>query len=319
MKFGAVVALLMLAIVMAPWPVDAQSTGGNASVFQSTAKAKEMAFDVASVKPSKSSDRPYSNFSLGPGDAYVPNGGYFAASNLPLFTYIAFAYKIQGNEGQYLLPQLPSWVISERFDIQARAEGNPGKDDMRTMMRALLADRFKLKIHTEKREIPVFELVLTKPGKTGPQLRLHTDDGSCPTAPAPGQTVEGGFPALCGGILRMPPTAPGRMRLGARKVTVAFIADSVSLTANLGRPMLDQTGITGPVDFLLEFVPDSNGLPVAGGRPPSNPERSDAHPDLQAGPTFQEAMREQLGIKLQPQKSAMDVLVVDHIEDPSEN
>src|SRR5580692_5770822 len=90
--------------------------------------------------------QPYSNFPLGPGDVYVQNGGLFSANNLPLVTYIFFAYKFIGNQAQYLLPQLPEWTKSEQFDIQARAAGNPGKDQMRLMMRALLADRFKLAV-----------------------------------------------------------------------------------------------------------------------------------------------------------------------------
>ena len=283
-------------------------------------------FDVASVKANKSDDQPYSNFPLGPGDVYVPNGGYFMATNQPLVVYILFAYKVKGNQAQSLMPQLPGWVMSEKFDIQARAEGNPGKDEMREMMRALLADRFKLAIRTEKREVPVLAAVLAKPGKLGPQLRMHTDDGSCPTnapgpsaepsaqTPAPSQTVDGGFPALCGGIFAMPPTVPGRLRAGARNVTMAFLVDSLSGANNLGRPMVDQTGLKGTVDFLLEFVPERQGPPAAPGGPGADPAA-----DVPTGLSFQDAMREQLGIKLESQKGSTDVLVVDRIEHPTEN
>ncbi len=146
-------------------------------------------FDVASVKPNRSNDQPYSNMPLGPGAVYTPNGGYFNATNLPLITYIAFAWKISQSEFQYLMPQLPQWIMSDHFNIQARAEGNPGKDTMRLMMRSLLAERFKLALRSEKREIPVSAFVLATPGITGPQLRLHTG-GDCPrnndpTAPPP--------------------------------------------------------------------------------------------------------------------------------------
>lgn len=72
-------------------------------------------------------------------------------------------------------------ATTDRFDIQARAEGNPGKDQMRLMMRSLLADRFKLAIHHETRQVPAFAIVLVKPGKTGPQLQLHPNDAPCPT------------------------------------------------------------------------------------------------------------------------------------------
>jgi hypothetical protein len=102
-------------------PKFARTMRTAAAVLLSTAAAQT--FEVASVKPSKSNDPPYSNFPLGPGDVYVPNGGLFSAKNFPLVTYIFFAYKIIGNQGQYLLPQLPDWTKREQFDIQARALG----------------------------------------------------------------------------------------------------------------------------------------------------------------------------------------------------
>src|SRR5579863_4203558 len=114
-----------------------------AQAFAQTAPARPE-FEVASVKPNKSGDPPSSNNPLGPGNVYSPYGGYFQANNFPLYTYILFAWKIMGNQEQFLRPQMPEWVMTEHFDIQARAEGNPDKDRMRLMMRSLLADRFKL-------------------------------------------------------------------------------------------------------------------------------------------------------------------------------
>jgi uncharacterized protein (TIGR03435 family) len=292
-----------------------------ACVLAAAQTAPNLSFDVASVKLNKSNDPPNSNFPLGPGDVYVSNGGLFSATGLPLVTYLFFAYKIIGNQGQSLLPQLPSWATADRFDIEARAEGNPGKDQMRMMMRSLLADRFKLKMHTESRELPVLALVLAKPGKTGPQLQPHPADVPCPTsatpqsgpaapgAISPSSTVAGGFPALCNGIFGMPPTTPGRARMGARNITLKFLADSLSAGANLGRPMIDSTGLSGTFDVLLEYTPELNG-PL----PPGTNFQPDA-----SGPTLEQALREQLGIKLESTKTAMDVLVIDHVEHPSEN
>lgn len=278
-----------------------------------TGLAASQTFDVASVKPSKPGVQPNSNFPLGPGDVYVQNGGRFSANNIPLVTYIFFAYKFIGNQAQFLLPQLPDWVKTEQFDIEARAEGNPGKDQMRLLMRALLADRFKLAVHNETREVPVFAFVLVKPGKTGPQLKLHSEGAPCPTeqspaaAQAPVPTVDGGLPALCNGIFGMPPTVPGRARAAARNVTMAFIADSLSAGANLGRPMIDKTGLTGTVDFSLEFTPEIRVPLPPGAEVPVD------------GLSFQEALRDQLGIRLQPDKSSTSVVVLDHIEHPAAN
>jgi uncharacterized protein (TIGR03435 family) len=275
-------------------------------------------FDVASVKPNKSGDRPHSSFPLGPGDAYVANGGLFSATNYPLVSYVVFAYKIAGSQEQFLLPQLPDWTKTERFDIQARAEGNPGKDQMRLMMRALLADRFKLAVHTEMRDVPVIAFVLAKTGKLGPQLRPHggapcTTVASPAVAQVPLQTVDGGFPAPCNGIFVMPPSVAGRQRFAARNVTMAFIAESLTGAARMGQAMIDQTGLTGTVDFTLEWTPD-NASEKAGPSPPG----AEVPPDVNAL-SLQEALRDQLGITLQPEKTSINVIVLDHVERPSAN
>jgi uncharacterized protein (TIGR03435 family) len=251
---------------------------------------------------------------------YTPNGGLFSARGWPLITYIFFAYKLQGNQGQALVPQLPGWVMTDRFDIEARADGNPAKDQMRLMMRSLLADRFKFAVHTETKEMPVLAFVLAKPGKTGPQLQPHPADAPCqtnlePTSPAHpipdllSQKVPGRFPAICNSILGTPSSAPGLSRLGGRNVTIGFFADLMSQRVNLGRPMIDATGLKGTFDILLEFKPESRAAATPGADTPSEPD----------GPTFEEALRDQLGLKLESRKSAMEVIVVDHIERPSEN
>ena len=267
-------------------------------------------FEVASVKPNRSNDPPASNFPLGPGDVYIRNGGLFNAIGFPLTTYILFAYKIIGNQAQYLLPQLPDWAKTERFDIQARAPGDPSKDQMRLMMRSLLADRFQLTIRYEQRDVPVFAFALAKSGETGPELRPHAADSSCPTEQPSLATpaVVKGTPAFCNGIYPLVPSVPGRLRFGGRNVTIGFIADTFSAGTSLGRPMVDQTGLSGTFDFTLEWSQDPSG--------PAQP--ANASPDP-TGPTFEQALRDQLGIKLQSRKSPMSVPVVDHVERPSDN
>ena len=280
-----------------------------ATLIAAQTAPSDLKFDVASVKLDKSADPPTSNFPLGPGGVYVRNGGFFSARGFPLSLYIGFAYKLIGNQGQFFNPQLPDWARTEPYAIQARVAGDPDKDDMRMMMRSLLADRFKLAVHYEKREMPVFAFVLAKEGKTGPHLRLHADEAPCPTeqptSALPSLSDE--LPPYCNGIYPMRPSARGRIRFGARNVTVGFIADTFSAGTNLGRPMVDQTGLGGKVDFSLEWTPDRRG-PAAPG----------AEPDP-ASLTFEEALLDQLGIKLKSAKSPVDVLVLDHVERPSEN
>ncbi len=284
------------------------------------ARASRLEFDVSSVKANQSDTPAYSNFPLNAGGMYTANGGLFSATNWPLVTYIAFAYKLMGNQLHFLAPQLPGWVTTDRFDIQARAAGNPAKDQMRLMMRSLLADRFKLAIHTEKREMPVLAFVLAKPGKTGPQLQGHPADAPCETSVAPlsasnpipgifSQKVAGGFPAICNTMLGIPASVPGRSRWGGRNVTIAYMADMFSQIVDPGRPMIDATGLTGTFDFLLEFTPESRGNATTNANPA--PESD--------GPTFQEAVLDQLGLKLESRKSSVDVVMLDHVERPSEN
>ena len=274
-----------------------------ASVAAAQPASRAPEFEVASVKPSRSDVPPHANNPLGPGNVYSPYGGFFQAINFPLYSYILFAYKIMGNQEQFLRPQMPSWVMTERFDIEARAEGDPDKDQMRLMMRSLLADRFKLALHYETRQVPVFTIVLSKSGKTEPGLQPHPEDSSCATAPQASQNqVAGRFPALCGGLFPMPPGAPGHQRFGARNVTMGFIANQLSAMGQLERPVIDRTGLGGNFDFAVEWAPELPG----------------AEPDP-SGPTFLEALKDQLGIRLESQKGPAEVIVLDHVERPSEN
>jgi hypothetical protein len=132
----------------------------------------KMAFDVASVKQNTAGQpERNSNISFGASDVFTPTGGLLSASNIPLIQYIIFAYKITADGAQAVTSQLPKWASTDRYDIQARAaESNPTKDQMRLMMQSLLSDRFKLAIHYETRQLPVFALVLDKAGENGEPL-----------------------------------------------------------------------------------------------------------------------------------------------------
>jgi len=175
-----------------------------------------------------------------------------------------------------MVPQLPSWVMTDRFDIQARAPGNPGKNEMRLMMRTLLADRVKFRVHTEVREVPVLALVLSKPGKPGPGLQRHPANAPCPTSIAPGSAsasagawlnaVAGGLPVLCSNVVGMPPGAAGRLRSGARHVTMEFLANYLSGEGTFGRPLINATGLTGTYDFVIEWAPRGRLHPAPASR-----------------------------------------------------
>jgi uncharacterized protein (TIGR03435 family) len=320
--------LVALGVLTAP-RLQAQSpasqsvgTQGAQSPEAMEAAGVKMSFDVASAKPNKSSDlQRYTNFPLG-GSAFVPTGGLFSTKNIPLLIYINCAYNLTP---QSKLIGLPAWVSSDRFDIEARAQGDPSKDDLRLMMQSLLADRFKLALHHQTQQAPVFALVLSKEGKTGPQLQPHAEDGSCATAaatankpPASGTPPPAPLsppsstsglqlpPIVCGTVFGLSPAStPGRLRVGGKNVTMAQLAKQLPVRG-LDRPVLDNTGLSGTFDFSLEWSP------------PPDPAQPGSTSD-ETGPTFIEALQEQLGLKLDSQTGPVDVLVVDHIEEPSPN
>ena len=263
-----------------------------------------MAFEVASVKQDTGPFRT-PNFPLDPGDAYTVTGGRFSA-DFALPTYITFAYKLSltAEQRQEMIAHLPKWVGEERFDIQAKATGtNPTKDQMRLMMQALLAERFKLAVHFETKESPVLALVLVKPGKLGPKLVPHSEGPPCDAPPAPEV-----FPPKCNAMMMT--MNSGRMpKGGSRDTTMTLIAGALPSMGRLGRPVVDQTGLSGKFDFTIEWSPETNGIPPQAGEPV---------PDTQ-GPSFQAALREQLGLRLESTKAPLQILVIENVERPSEN
>jgi bla regulator protein BlaR1 len=284
-----------------------------------TAAGGKLRFEVASVKPAPpgAAFTPPS-FPLDAGDSFVsfgaaagqPPGGRFRAS-FPLFTYISFAYKLTPTPDQReaMLAHMPKWVGTDRFDIEARAEGNPSKDQMRLMMQSLLAERFKLAAHFETQDVPILALTLVKPGKTGPKLLSHASGPPCDT---PSTEV---FPQVCD-VYAMTSRPDHSVLAGSRNTTLAALAANLpgqvlaatglfpgaapGGDARLDHPVVDQTGLTGKFDFTLQWTPEA----IATDSP---------------GPTFLEALRDQLGLKLTSAKGPIQMLIVDHVESPSEN
>lgn len=286
----------------------AQSTAKNPS---SMTALKKLEFEVASVRENKSGGQATSNFPLDRGDAYTPTGGVFSATNQSVVTLLIFSYKINVSEFRGgLMRRLPSWAINDRFDVNARAGSlKPTKEDMRLMLQSLLEDRFKLRVHRERREVPVFGLYLRKPAKTGPQLRQHNPASLCssplplPSAGTPVEALVGLWPAICGDgdEIRI---SKYRLREGGRDMTINAIADWLEGAGESERPMLERTGLNGTFDFILEFDPESLGIDVS--------------PDNSA-PTFTEAIREQLGLQVQKENGTVSIFVVDNVEYPSSN
>jgi uncharacterized protein (TIGR03435 family) len=282
--------------------------------------AQEPQFEVASIKPNKSGD---GRVMLG-----IQPGGRFTATNVTLRMLIRNAYQLQ----DFQITGGPSWLADDRFDIVAKAEDGAGMIDAfraaqsgepsrgQLMMRALLADRFKLVVHNETKEMPIYALIVARSdGKLGPQLKPSDVDcaamiaagrGRGPGAmPPPGPPQPGAPPAPpppCG--IRI---GPGNMAVGASPMSQ--VANTLSQFA--GRIVLNKTGLTGNYDFTLTWTPDQ--LPQ---RPPGAPEPLvNGVPIDPNGPSLFTAIQEQLGLKLDSQRGPVTVLVIDRAERPTEN
>jgi bla regulator protein BlaR1 len=282
----------------------APSPSGQPTVpdWQKAAGGK-MEFEVASIRQNNGKFVP-PNFAMNPpDDSYVPTGGLFIA-DYPVGVYIEFAYKFwpSNEQRQAMLAHLPKWVAADSFEIRARAEGNPTKDQMRLMMQSLLAERFGLVVHFETQETPVLAMTLVKPGKLGPKLRPHDEGPSCDVAvsnPTSGKTPKGEdvFPPECGVYTAI--GKPNRViEMGARNTTMEMIAFAISSTAQLDRPVVDETGLDGRFDLAIEWTRQQNNPQTAGVDPQVDPQ----------GPTLMEAMQEQLGLRLKPGKVPLNDL-----------
>jgi uncharacterized protein (TIGR03435 family) len=264
-----------------------------------TAAAGKPSFEAASIKQSKPGAEP---------NLRLENDRLTA--DLTLSGYIWYAYD---QIRQIDFSRLPKWVSTELFEIHAVAKGNPAKSQMCLMLQSLLADRFRLQVHIVTAEVPVLALILEKPGTAGPKLRPHSEGPPCDVhlpsqAPASAQATADMFPAVCGEVMAMP-KPNGAVLVGARNATMEKIAIFLSALPGLGGQAVDQTGLNGRFDFTLEFTPEAKGSP---------PDQQNVQADLPAT-TLQDALHEQLGMKLKATKAPLDTLVVGRAERPSEN
>jgi len=265
-----------------------------AALARAQQPAPSPTFEVASVKPNVA----------GPGKMQTTTrpGGVFVAVNAPLRLLIADAYI--GNQPGAIdrIVGGPAWIQSARYDITAKAAREfrptpPGPPaEMLLMLRALLEDRFKLKVHREPRELPAYELVVVRPGAAG----LRKSDVDCDALFAAGQVTrpEAGIRPRCG-VSNGPVGPTGDTGLIAGAFSMSQFAQFLQ---RVGRPVIDKTGLTGRYDFDLAFAPLGSSPADA----PSDPAR----------PSFLIALEEQLGLKLQSTNGPLDVIVIDSIEQP---
>jgi uncharacterized protein (TIGR03435 family) len=242
-------------------------------------------YDVASIKPSKAADETTLLF----------RPGAFSAKGMTLKSLLKEAYGIQDDQ----ISGAPKWVSSQTYDIEAKVDGvdaatleKLSDDQFKGMFRSFLRDRFQLKVHWETKELPVLALVVAK---GGPKLQQAKPGDTYPD----GIKGPDGKPAGHAGMLMW-----GRGRLTGQGIPIGNLVPP--LTQELGRIVEDKTGLTGNYDIELRWTTD------------------DAAPDSRSasdspGPSLFTAMQEQLGLKLESQKAPVQVLLIDHVEQPAPN
>jgi uncharacterized protein (TIGR03435 family) len=225
-------------------------------------------------------------------------GGRFVLSGMTIAPLIRSAYRADTSD----LIGAPDWVNFETYDVEAKAAGEVPRDQMTAMLQAMLAERFKLAVHYEMQERPVYALVLARAdGRLGLGIRRsELDCDAIHAAQRAGST--GPFPATSNGA----PTCGMSMR-GERGMEVLLGGQPLSTLAasfgsGIGRIVLDKTGLTGNYDVTLRYImqPQPNA-------PPDTP------------PEIFTALQEQLGLKLEPDRAPLRILVIDHIERPTDN
>ena len=321
MRKRSLAALALLVAAGAPRHLGAQAPDPNAPVNY-----------VASIKRSPS-----------PGGGQIRIApGLVSVSGVPIRTLIRQAFgPIQDSQ----LVGGPGWITSDRFDIEARLEGPPSPTAINSMLRQMLADRFGLQVHTESRELPVFDLVLARSDRrlgtalqpSSPECAAQLEAGArgrggpgdgrggpgdgrgapplargIPPAGGPGRGPGGpgplafDGPAPCGSR----GAGPGRFRAGG--TTMAAFASNLGQFAQ--RVVRDRTELAGYYDVQLTYTPSQDQLPQ--GPPPPGVEPPAIDPN---GPTLFTALQEQLGLKLEAARGPVDVIVIDAISAPTEN
>jgi uncharacterized protein (TIGR03435 family) len=313
--------------------------GAGLVVFTSCAALAQTAesspsFEVASVKPAApiTGNRIQVGMRGGPG---TPDPGQITYNNVTVKNVLMNAYGVKGFQISG-----PGWLDSERYDIVAKVPRGATKAEFMVMLQNLLAERFKLTLHREKKDLPMYALVV---GKNGPKMKESVEDAAPKGGgPADGPAAVMGKPTVDrDGFPVLPPAAAGRtavslalmngnVRMTASKQPMSGLAEDLSRQLDL--PVVDMTGLTGKYDFTLYFSPEGlAGMRLPAGLAPPPPNAAPpgeggpgspmaSAPDGQSNPSLFAAIQEQLGLKLEQRKGPVDLLVIDHLEKaPIEN
>jgi len=214
----------------------------------------------------------------------APGGERYLASNMPLKSLIMTAYRLQADQ----VLGGPSWMETDIYDMNAKAEKPSTIEELHLMLQDLLTDRFKLRFHHEARELPIYALLVDKGGP-----KLKANEGQSAGDP----WIDNTFEQL-------------KMTMHAKFAPMDFFAWRLSMV--MDRHVIDQTKLAGGYDFDLAFTRE---LP-AGAAPGA---LFNGAPVDTSTPTIFDAIRQQLGLKLERQKGLVDMIVIDHVEKPTAN
>jgi uncharacterized protein (TIGR03435 family) len=234
-------------------------------------------YEVASIKPDTDNDFRYA--------FRIERDGTLHAAGITLKRLMMTAYSAQG----FRFFGGPGWVAARRWDVQAKPSRAATDDQIRPMLRALLGDRFQLHVHSETRNMPVYELVVDRNGSKVPTVK---DANAKP-------------------IVRV---AAGSIELTNN--TSATFASQLSYA--LAQPVIDKTGLSGNFDFAIRWTPEpgEDGGPTTAGLPPETPATT---PSTQDGPSIFTAILEQLGLRLKSARGPVEVVVIDDVQMPTAN
>jgi uncharacterized protein (TIGR03435 family) len=288
--------------------VFALTTGLVAAGLALPAAQEPPSFEVASVRRNTSG--------TGMMTVGIAPGGRLNMTNVPVRNLIVRAYGVQ----PYQIVGGPDWIGADRFDIVAKAaSADATPEQINAMIRSLLADRFKLVARRDTRELPLYYLVRAREdGRLGPELKpAEVDCGAAGRGrggpqPGPGGPVPGpraGGPG--GGGCRLM-IAPGRLQMGGQPIAAA----ASTLANQVGRPIVDKTGLEGNYDLTLSWMPEAGRGAPAGPLPPGAPELPPIDPDA---PSLFTAVQEQLGLKLESARGPVEVIVIESIQPPLED
>jgi uncharacterized protein (TIGR03435 family) len=292
----------------------------TAASAQDPAATPGAAFDVASVKPSNPNPdpaNPLSQIAL-----MMPQpGGRFTATNTPLRMLIMAAYELK-QDAQ--LAGGPPALLAAKYDITARAAGTAtlAMKELPQLLRSLLADRFKLKTHTESRELPLYDLVLARSdGRLGPELRPSKSDCSKADELASDQgaaLAKGDLASFVGKpgpcmVTTDPSGGPLNLMMRGDGQEMKQIVEI--LTQFTGRAVRDKTGLTGRYDYAMKM--DLQMVLALAQRMGANIPAAAANIPQSDGSSLMTALDEQLGLKLESVRAPVDVVVIDSVEAPT--